>query len=316
LSAGELLVRLVEPRADTPGIALPGSNRLYGYPADFHGLAGGIPFQTNAAGFRGPELESIDTAEDFVILVLGDSYAFGYGVAAEQAFPSLLEVRLRAEYPTRHVHVVNLGIPGYDTSQELAVLKEWGPRLRPRLVLLEYHLNDIKRPLASPDSLRSASQRWVWRVLASAKGHLHLLRFLLPRLAAFARLVHWDLRTTATAEVGEYVHNGAAWRRNQVVLREIFSTARRGGAEPAVLVVPYVVQLNDRHGPAPAYQAVLRFCADVGIASVDAFDYFKGHDASKLWINAFDGHPNALGHALMADAAHELVSRLGRLDSP
>ena len=33
----------------------------------------------------------------------------------------------------------------------------------------------------------------------------------------------------------------------------------------------------------------------------------KGLNAGKLWINSFDGHPNAAGHTYIAKAALDLI---------
>ena len=83
------------------------------------------------------------------------------------------------------------------------------------------------------------------------------------------------------------------------------------GARVGVLVVPYVVELDDHHPAIVAYQVVVRYCETAGVPAVDAFTYFKGRDAGSLWINAFDGHPNAAGHILLAHAVEDLVRQNG-----
>jgi len=306
LVMGEIAVRIAEPRADTPGLPLPGSARLYGFAPNSTGYAGGVAFWTNSSGFRGEDFTSIDPEQDVVVMVLGDSYSFGYGVQANEAYPAVLEADLRERYPARRLRVVNLAIPGYDTSQELATLQEWGPRLHPRFVLLQYHLNDISRhdegSGPQPHDLRG--------VLTALGAHIHVLRFMLPRIAAIARSLHWHGRTTATAELAEYVGNGPAWQRNQQALGELITYARSLGAATGVLVVPYVVQLNAEHGPAPAYEVVMRFVDAMGVPAENAFEDFKGQNARDLWINAFDGHPNARGQMLMEHAAGRLMERM------
>ena len=314
LAVGELMIRVAEPRADTPGIPMPGSGRLYGYAPHAAGYAGGRPFRTNAFGFRGPDFADVASGREAIVVVLGDSYAFGYGVDDSSTFPVLLEQALQQSYPGERARVINLGIPGYDTSQELAVLQEWGPRLRPRLVLLQYHLNDIQRRPQS-GAAADAARPGIGPRLAAAMRYMHLLRFAMPRVAAVARALGAPLRTTATAEVADYVGNLPAWRRNQATLLQVAEAARLDGARFGVLVVPYMVELNDRHPPAPAYETVLRFCQEHHIPVVNAFDYFKGLRAGALWISPFDGHPNAAGHRLLARAAADLVVKSGGLEA-
>jgi lysophospholipase L1-like esterase len=308
LGVAEVLVRLAEPVPDTRGVPLPGSGRVYGYPANSQGYAGGIPYRTNSSGFRGSEFTNIDSARDFIILVLGDSYAFGYGVKSSEAFPALLESRLQQEYSGRRIRVVNLATPGYETSQELAVLREWAPNFRPHLVLLQYHLNDIRRQRESVGA-GDAPPPAVQPRLVDMKRHSALLRLLLPRLAAIARSLGVSVKSTATTDLSEYVNDGPAWKHNQETLQCLFGAAQSVGAAIGVLVVPNLVQLNDHHPLTPAYETVMRFLTANRIPAVNAFDYFKGQRAGSLWINVFDAHPNAAGHVLLAQAAYDLTAK-------
>ncbi|MQA28692.1 MAG: hypothetical protein GEU82_02475 [Luteitalea sp.] len=323
---GEVTLRLLAPTPDTARAVLPDSERHFGYPGHFRGFAGGVAFQTNDAGFRGRDFASIDGTRDHVILVIGDSYAFGYGVDDADAFPAVLEANLAQQYPGKAIRVVALAMPGYNTRQQLATLKEYGPRLRPRLVLIAYNLNDIHQREADeapPDEAASetaADPGWNLRprrLIDSARERSHLVRFLLPQVAALARAAHLAIETAVTAEVHEYVADGPAWKDNQLVLLQTIDYARtKLGAEVGLMVVPYVVQLTERHPPATAYDAVMKFSASHGVPAVNAFDYFLGHRAGALWINLFDAHPNATGHALMAQAASDLLVRGGLLETP
>jgi hypothetical protein len=71
------------------------------------------------------------------VLVLGDSFGFGFGVEHEETFERRLET-LRPD-----LEVVNAAVPGYGTDQELLLLEERGLALRPDLVLVLFHPNDL-----------------------------------------------------------------------------------------------------------------------------------------------------------------------------
>lgn len=298
---GEVIVRMLEPRKDTASIPLFESERLYGFPPLSVGYAGGIQFQTNSWGFRGRDVVEIDQDRDTVILVLGDSYAFGYGVEFADAFPSVLEDALHSAYPDKGVKVITLALPGYNTAQYLAALKEFGPVLQPTLVLLAYHLNDVERHVKPADTAQETRRGF------SARDYFHLLRFILPRLAGVARALNISVTTTVTRELTEYVDNGEAWRRNQIALQELVAVTKELEARMAVVILPYMVQLNEKHPALRAYSAAQRFFESFQIPTVNAFEYLKGEDAGKLWINPFDGHPNAQGHKLIAKAAADLI---------
>ena len=83
-------------------------------------------------------------ADDRVIVALGDSLTAGLGVAADEAYPALLESRLRrAGYAYR---VVNAGVSG-DTSAGGLRRLDWVLRSRPEIVIVALGANDGLRGL-------------------------------------------------------------------------------------------------------------------------------------------------------------------------
>ena len=79
------------------------------------------------------------TADDVVIVALGDSLTAGFGVAAEQAFPSQLEAALAARGIA--ARVVNAGVSG-DTTAGGRVRLDWVLADEPDLVIVELGAND------------------------------------------------------------------------------------------------------------------------------------------------------------------------------
>jgi lysophospholipase L1-like esterase len=78
------------------------------------------PVATNSWGLRGAEA-STDTLTRRV-LILGDSYTFGWGVDDEAGFVRLLETALRRETPETPVECINGGLPGYSIYQQIRML--------------------------------------------------------------------------------------------------------------------------------------------------------------------------------------------------
>jgi acyl-CoA thioesterase-1 len=102
-------------------------------------------------------------AAERVIVVLGDSLTAGLGVAREEAYPALLEARLRREgYDYR---VVNAGVSG-DTSAGGLRRVDWVLRARPDIVIVALGANDGLRGLPV-DALRANLERIVRRVRAA-----------------------------------------------------------------------------------------------------------------------------------------------------
>jgi acyl-CoA thioesterase-1 len=90
-------------------------------------------------------------ADERVIVVLGDSLTAGFGVAAEEAWPALVEARLRREgYPYR---VVNAGMSGDTTAGGLRRV-DWVLRNRPEVAVVALGGNDGLRGLGT-DAMRA-----------------------------------------------------------------------------------------------------------------------------------------------------------------
>ncbi len=118
---------------------VPDKERLYELRQGFKFKIDGVYYRINSYGLRGPEIPP--KSGKTRILFLGDSYAFGLGVNEEETIPSHLERILISE--GKKVEVLNAGVPGYHTGQEIAFLKTDGLALSPDMVLLLFYLNDI-----------------------------------------------------------------------------------------------------------------------------------------------------------------------------
>jgi lysophospholipase L1-like esterase len=70
------------------------------------------------------------------ILVLGDSFAWGYGVEEAQRFSQVLQTSMGVE-------VINAGVSGYSTDQELLWYRSEGVKYNPDLLILVFTGNDI-----------------------------------------------------------------------------------------------------------------------------------------------------------------------------
>jgi acyl-CoA thioesterase-1 len=81
-----------------------------------------------------------------VVVALGDSLTAGFGVAADEAWPALVEARLKREgYPYR---VVNAGVSGDTTAGGLRRV-DWVLRNRPEVAVVALGANDGLRGLGT-----------------------------------------------------------------------------------------------------------------------------------------------------------------------
>lgn len=162
-----------DSKRGTPGFFLSDPVRGNRLAPGYEGWFAGVPVRINSLGFRDRRDYSVAKPPGtFRILILGDSVTFGHGTLDDTTYPYLVEQRLKQWRPDVNWEVWNLGVPGYNTSQELAYLQEAGPRYDPDLVIVGFYANDLVGnvlPLAPslPRRLASATQRFMQQHLYS-----------------------------------------------------------------------------------------------------------------------------------------------------
>lgn len=138
LGAVELALRAVDypPAAFSPWIRSDvfGFRLAPGISERMRGPEYDVEIATNSLGMRD---EDPGPKAGPRVLLLGDSFAMGYGVDRGRLFADLLEQEL-------HIDVVNAGTGGYEIVQQPRVLDEFGPKLQPDLVVYALYLgNDL-----------------------------------------------------------------------------------------------------------------------------------------------------------------------------
>jgi hypothetical protein len=125
----------------------------------WYGKEGGAYVKINSDGLRDREHEKQKPANTLRIAVVGDSYAEAFQVAQSAAFWSVMERGLQAcpSLKGRQVEVINFGVSGYGTAQELITLRERVWAYSPDVVLLAVTTNndvfDNSRALKHADEI-------------------------------------------------------------------------------------------------------------------------------------------------------------------
>lgn len=98
---------------------------------------------TNSDGWRATREFLPDKPPDTRRLVLvGDSYTFGFGVRDDEAFAALVQQGLGAGW-----EVMNFAVPGYGTDQQVLSYETIARRYQPDVVVLGFFLRDYSRNL-------------------------------------------------------------------------------------------------------------------------------------------------------------------------
>ena len=312
-SIGEIFVRYRYPIVDPRPYFLPGIYRSdpdigwelqANYEGYYHQQVERLETRTNADAMRDPPLTAERKATPRRVLLLGDSIAFGRGLAQEDTIARRLETRWE------QTAVFNAGVPGFDTSQELARLRRFGPMIKPQVVILEWYRNDImvpshqieakvfQGPLVDPDSTEEDYKRWRARYVEHTHNPIDwsaLIRLGRVQWKNFKAQSKVEERAKTPWEVDE-THEGL--QRSLAALREVNAWCQANGAKFAVVMFP-AREESEVDGPAPEYPKILaEFCKTEQIVFEDLTERWKENfkkTGQTLYLPRDRCHPNAIG---------------------
>jgi GDSL-like Lipase/Acylhydrolase family len=244
------------------------------------------------------------------ILLLGDSFAFGHGVAnPADRFGDLLEARLHDAAPNWEIY--NVTVPGFGTTSELELLDKLKQNgFEYDTILLAYCLNDA-------EDLSDGTKKTVGTIILDYPPNWlvresYLLNFLYYRYKQFSRpeirrYFHW---------IG-YVYEGDMWLKQQSRLDRLHERCRERGVELMVVTFPFLYDLGPGYEFSAAHKTLDEYWKSRGVPHLDLLEILRQHKDDGLVVNRFDSHPNERAHALAADAIwiSLLEPRLKSLDS-
>ena len=289
------------------------------------------PVETNALGLRDDEIPIAKPPGETRILALGDSFTFALGVRFEDLYVQRLERKLNGEQPGRKFQVINAGVAGYNTTQELVFLLADGLRYEPDLITIGFYWNDLlgnDKPLPVIDG---PIQRDLMKESESADaGHLlpafirnQLRRSLVLYLGVTrAKNLVAALGQPENALVGiqrDILEGDAAaldryWPATGARLREIAATAAERGIP--VLLVSFPMENQVRQpSPSPAYADALRAeWEPTGMPMIELeAAYRTSLEAGSNPYLPYDLHPGPIGMQIAADSIEAEIRRQGWL---
>jgi lysophospholipase L1-like esterase len=275
---------LLHRRSELPGLS-------YELAPNMNKRSHGAVIRTNSHGMREREIPIEKPGSVTRIVVLGDSYTFGFGVPGLRAYPRVLERLFNQRAPTgRRFEVLNFGVGGYSTHDEAVVLKYRALAWNPDLVIVGYVLNDPEDEPIQPLHSYYQEPRW-WQ------------RFHLLRLVAKAE---WQRRVRRFGG-GDYIQSlyrdPRKWQNVVEAFASIRQLARAAGV--GVLVVIFPLSTVDDWAQYPyagVHLKVARAAAADGFEVVDLLPVFARRPPSELRLTDGDAHPNEEGHRLAAEA--------------
>jgi len=244
------------------------------------------------------------------ILLVGDSVTYGLWVREGETFGERLRALLAERMAPREVEVINAGVPGYSSWQGLAYFRRAGVAFEPDYATVCFGYND-QNPSEVPD--RVLAEDPAYRdVLAGTDSTAKGLRSVLRRSRLYrllVRLVHGseEGRQRGPRDVPRVGPDD--YRRNFESFAEI---AASRGIHVVFVPPPWG---NDRARASTeairTYRAILRDVADRTATPVAPIDPLTEADQAINRPFFHDViHPNARGHAVLAEALAGIILEL------
>jgi hypothetical protein len=285
-------------------------------------------FRTNGAGFRNDrDFPHAKPPGSVRVLCLGDSHTQGYEVRQEATFASVIERRLAAR--GLKAEVLNAGVSGFGTAEQLAFLETEGIRYQPDVVVVGFFANDYEDNLKSglftlddDGALRVAKTEHLPGV--SIQDRLYALPFtkwLGENSYAYALAFNtvWDfykhrLAARARAEVVEESAVATPGRRTDhevrladALLARLCAFARERGVRTIVLDIPAVSGDTPASSLEPATRTLLGGVVDALIPFEDLKARYA--DAVAWHVPHGQQHLSEAGHERFGLAAAELIEQ-------
>ncbi len=329
---GEIVFRIYTPvELPLPGLGRPDSLLGYTMRPNYTGRQRSreynVKIRTNSFGLRGGEPDRSPSRKN--ILILGDSFTFGHGVAEEQTYAHRLQEKLDQVQPGVY-QVINAGVMGYDNVQELRFLERYSPVFQPVIAVLSiYPANDLLDNLL-PEETRAMNlqgdaenrnyflrhSRFLWvlnSAAANLKGKARYRRG--TDVAALARTQHLLIpELSSLSEPNLAVMDS--------ILAEFQNLAQKHRFVPIVMLIPSRLQFNtsDQTFTAkliPGYtldfnrptSLVETIAARRRILCLNLEKCLRGTSAPERCYFRFDKHFNAEGHARAAEFLFQEILR-------
>ena len=274
--------------------------------------------RTNSLGLRNREITKKE-AHHSRILFLGDSLIWSGETSSGELYTQVVERNLNDEpsLAGKQIEIINAGIPGYTTYQELEFLKIYGLDMEPDLVVLGFVFNDLyykylHKPVEGnflgPDPTVQLHRFDTHSFPGTLFARSYLAHRSFYALERFAKKNRGDPHFDFERRDDFYLAwKDYGWNETTVLIGEMKELLQKKNIQLMVMVFPIADQLDDNYLRIDKdyvlypQQRIKRICDDYHIPFLDLTETLYQNGGTNL---SGDGiHLNGKGNDIVANEA-------------
>lgn len=257
----------------------------------------------NSLGYRDYEWDAADLLDRKTVIVTGDSFVAGWGIAnVEDRFSNKLGKLLGKDYA-----VITVAQTGWGLPDELNALKTYPHH--PEVVVLSHYIIDIEPSggavgIGRPKiELLPPSSKWQ-KALVDNSHVANYVYWRLLRWQAYGDLLKRLDVQTYQSYLRDLFENPEVWRVHTEVLQSIYTWSEEQGHALIVVVFPDMLRVDETRDLG---DKVIKFYEDIQVPVVDVAELIEDMPAHARVVNSVDTHASVEVHALVADALRPIV---------
>jgi len=266
----------------------------------------------NSLGLRGRDYPFPKPSNSKRVLMLGDSFTYGFGVSDDTAiFPSLLEKQLNAELTAEGttIEILNGGVPGSLTDDWVDLLLRIKDLSDLDIILMVFFLRNgsrtgsmgaffspIRRELEDRHQEMSLYQySYIFRLYQDSRDRAYLSE-------KYSKALN-DSYFGGPEETEE-------WEIAKANILRIKAIAEEMDAKVGLVVFPALVELNENYPFREICEMIAQYGTENDIPTHNLLPAFMGQDGPELWVSSYDQHPNPAAHQIASDSMLPFLRKL------
>ncbi|MFH2019928.1 MAG: hypothetical protein ABIJ34_00800 [archaeon] len=285
-----------------------------------------IKWQNNVQRQYIEPLENLDYREtpdyekhDYTIVVIGDSFTYGYGINFSDTYSEILESMIKARRKI-DVKIVNLGYPSFNIGEIYYILKTEGIKYDPDLIIYSYYPNDPEiNPAAYYYCNLSTDEIFD---LTVASSDLKIIKFIKMKTAGISSNIldsndNFSMdsrglyRELLNLKLYVYFHNiylddNVGWHCS----KKIINRFKDIDSEKLFLIIPITPQ-RDIFDSQIFYEKIIETASKNGFETLDMPSLLQnkttGRKPSELYHSSSNPHFNRFTNTIIAEGIYQYL---------